>query len=435
MSCLNKDYIISLEKRLIKTTHFSEVYELIDPRNETNYCLKSISKSAPKPHTAQKELKIMKLLDENKHKNIIQLLSSWDTLDDIHLIMPFEKETLAEILIPYWKPVIKKKNKSYLSALLHTSDPIENSDKITEQDFFINTTPKELTLKITSDLFEGMSYLAQQGIIHRDLKLDNILYSPIEKNFIIIDFGISCFVVESSETDDEQNFQSDDGITDIATGYYKPIEALLGIKKYDTKVDVWSGMVLLQQLSLEFVCCYNIPVSCYYEAFKETQKNCNNSFVDVRKWIDFICKKKLDKNDYELKYNHNTIKDYNFPSMISDGRVYFDDVLCEGSDIKLLSSIHSIFGCPLQIKFPSAKGINSWLYFFNNLDNPSEKYFLDDLERKLFIKKLLFNKFNDNDEFIEKCLFKMCLFEFKDRISYKECLDVFNQSYSLINRE
>lgn len=402
MIILNDIDLNSLTKSLLKTTHFSEVYLLTDTANEKQYCLKSVSKSAPKPHSGRKELETMKIIGLNK--NIVSLLDSWESSEDFHILMPFEKQTLAEILMPFWIPLEQKK--SYLSSLLHTTQ--KPATTICQHDFFINKTPQHLIKKVTKDLFEGMTYLHSKNIIHRDIKLDNILYSPETDNFMIIDFGISCpFNQETKKSDDE--------ITDISTGYYKPIEALVGIRGYDMKVDVWSGMVLLHQLSLAFVCCYDIPMNYYFEAFKKKSNS--------KDLIETICNMNLETSAYELRYDHG-ITDYNFPSFIDDGRVFLNNALCNGSDIRLLSSVHSIFGCPLRSQFPSAEGIDSWLYFFNNFDQPADRYFVDDLERQDFINEVLFSRF-DSKMFKQKCLLKMCLFEFKDRISYGESLQEF----------
>ena len=39
-------------------------------------------------------------------------------------------------------------------------------------------------------LFEILHYLHQRAIAHRDIKLYNILYDPVEKKLKLIDFGI-----------------------------------------------------------------------------------------------------------------------------------------------------------------------------------------------------------------------------------------------------
>ncbi|XBW38200.1 hypothetical protein QEN19_003792 [Hanseniaspora menglaensis] len=401
MEKFSRNFFESLDSELVKATRFSEIYKLKDLADGQFYCLKKVPKIVPKPHSSEKELSIMKMLDNNS--NIVPLLGSWNHRDEIVLAMPFYNSMLADVLIPHWRPVQKKK--SYLTSMLHVSSS-DTVGTISEQDFFINKTPKSLIQKVTTDLFKALSFLHENKIIHRDIKLDNVMYSSETDQFVVIDFGISCVFDGSKDHD---------GITDIATGYYKPIEALLGIKKYDQKLDVWSAMVLIQQLSLAFICCYDIPLDLYQESVK-------NGGDTPEEWISSICALNIKSENYDMSYNH-IISENNFPTLISDGSMFYENTLCQGSDIKLLSNIHGLFGCPLQNQFPLAKEVNSWLYFFNNLDNPTDKYFADSKERKAFIKKMLFQRF-DNDAFADECLLHMCFFEPSERITFKECLDV-----------
>lgn len=84
--------------------------------------------------------------------------------------------------------------------------------------------------KIAFQILDGVRYLHQKNIIHRDLKLENILYDE-EKNLVrITDFGLS------RQFDYNINSQ----FTDVGTYPYKPPELILGLHHYSTGFDVWS---------------------------------------------------------------------------------------------------------------------------------------------------------------------------------------------------
>ena len=46
-------------------------------------------------------------------------------------------------------------------------------------------------VKIITDMLNGLEYLRIKGIVHRDIKLENILYSQTDGNFKIADFGLA----------------------------------------------------------------------------------------------------------------------------------------------------------------------------------------------------------------------------------------------------
>ena len=90
---------------------------------------------------------------------------------------------------------------------------------------------------IAYQIISGINHLHSQQIIHRDIKLDNILYD--EKNNIakIGDFGLSRIFDYNLETK----------YTNVGTLPYQPPEMLLGLRKYSTEVDIWSiGCLLIQ---------------------------------------------------------------------------------------------------------------------------------------------------------------------------------------------
>jgi len=63
-----------------------------------------------------------------------------------------------------------------------------------------NTEFQEMQVKIIMEqLLLGIDFMHQKGIVHRDIKLDNVLINRIEEeefNVKIADFGLACFLPE-----------------------------------------------------------------------------------------------------------------------------------------------------------------------------------------------------------------------------------------------
>ena len=93
----------------------------------------------------------------------------------------------------------------------------------------------ELQIKgIMKQLLRGLISLHEQGIIHRDLKLSNILVD--RTNFLrICDFGLA-------------RAYSEVMTKGVVTLWYRPPEILLGIAQYTTAIDMWSVGCIFAEL-------------------------------------------------------------------------------------------------------------------------------------------------------------------------------------------
>ena len=110
----------------------------------------------------------------------------------------------------------------YLPTDLHKffAENYENPEVMNEK-FFKN---------IAYQILSGVNYLHQNRIIHRDLKLENILYDETKNIARIGDFGLSRLY------DYDINCQ----YTNVGTFPYKPPELILGLNQYSTSFDIWS---------------------------------------------------------------------------------------------------------------------------------------------------------------------------------------------------
>ena len=95
--------------------------------------------------------------------------------------------------------------------------------------------------KIMEKLFSAVEYLHQNGISHRDLKLDNFLFvdKSEDSEIRIIDFGLSTTLLDLKNKGKSLNSK-------VGTPIYMAPEVIQG--DYDERCDNWSLGVILYQL-------------------------------------------------------------------------------------------------------------------------------------------------------------------------------------------
>ena len=209
---------------------------------------------------------------------------------------------------------------------------------------------KEIAI-IFNQIMSAVAYCHEKGIVHRDLKLENILFvsedpdSPIK----IIDFGFSVLFdkKQNSKNDDkEKNSDGNDlkkfGLrrmkSKVGTLYYISPEIIKG--NYDEKCDIWACGVILYILLCGYPPfsgntdkeVYNLITQVKYDFDKEKWKNISKYARDLiknmlipaknrytakqvlaSKWLEIKLKDSVDeKTHHILDYKHiNKFKSFN----------------------------------------------------------------------------------------------------------------------------
>ena len=84
-------------------------------------------------------------------------------------------------------------------------------------------------LKVQFDLFKGLDYCHSKGIMHRDVKPQNIIVNPAKKILKLIDWGLAEFY-----------HMGQDYNVRVASRYFKGPELLVDYNYYDYSLDIWS---------------------------------------------------------------------------------------------------------------------------------------------------------------------------------------------------
>ncbi|KAL7816474.1 kinase-like domain-containing protein [Trichoderma aethiopicum] len=91
---------------------------------------------------------------------------------------------------------------------------------------------------MAKQLFEGLDYLHERGVLHRDIKAANILVSS-DGILKLADFGLARFYAKRHQLDYTNR---------VITIWYRSPELLLGETKYTAAVDVWSAACVMVEI-------------------------------------------------------------------------------------------------------------------------------------------------------------------------------------------
>jgi serine/threonine protein kinase len=161
-------------------------------------------KSVPDPvGHANRELETCMRLASDNNPGIVRFLGYWTEDAVLFLVMEFFQETLGGVL-----------------ARLAEINMRMKTDRMTT---------------LVGQLAGALDYLEQIGLMHRDLKPDNLLVNVATSRLVVCDFGSAKFC------------SCGQSVTYVCTRNYRAPELILGRDTYSTKVDVWAfGCILAE---------------------------------------------------------------------------------------------------------------------------------------------------------------------------------------------
>jgi cyclin-dependent kinase len=203
----------------IATGLISEVYR------SRAIALKVISETRNvEPHNPGREVKI---LTELSHPSIIKISDTFrDREARLVMIFPFMPLNLAKVI--------------------GKGSPV----------------PENLIRTCFHDLFSALSYLHENGIIHRDVKPSNLLLASKEGPAYLSDFGTAWHPSFSAVDEPAQH-----KVLEVGTTCYRAPETLFGNRAYSTSLDLWAAGTMLAE-------CLRKPPSTLFES-RDTSEDGN----------------------------------------------------------------------------------------------------------------------------------------------------------------
>ena len=185
---------------------------------------------------ACKELPVKKIKDKEKFKNEINIMSKCDHPNIIKLVEIYEDKRLIELIME------ECLGGSLFERLLTNME--DEGEAFSEKE----------SAKIFKQIMSAIYYCHSQGIVHRDLKMENVLFSYKTKDspIKIIDFGLSeCKNLPDNLLEIISGEKNIVMTGSVGTPQYISPEVLQG--KYNQKCDIWSaGVILYAMLSGTF---------------------------------------------------------------------------------------------------------------------------------------------------------------------------------------
>jgi len=187
---------------------YGVVYKARDIRTSKTVALKRIHIDRDDEGVSASTIREVALLKQMKHPNIAKLHLTFFSKSSVYLVFEYCRGDLKQYMTKYMK------------------------------DSPIKSFPMRRIKKLMHQLLTGLVYCHSQGILHRDLKPQNILINYKTEQLKLTDFGLSrAFTLPNMTWTHE-----------VITLWYRPPEILMGCSTYSINVDIWSVGCIFAEL-------------------------------------------------------------------------------------------------------------------------------------------------------------------------------------------
>lgn len=126
--------------------------------------------------------------------------------------------------------VVRNSSKNSLCLLsdYYMYDPFE--------EYYARMSPKDLRAYML-ELLRGLEYIHAKGVIHRDIKPQNVLFSFKSKKLKIIDFGQAEFYTPEGQLSPR-----------VSSRFFKAPELLMEYPFYNYSVDIWAAGIIFASI-------------------------------------------------------------------------------------------------------------------------------------------------------------------------------------------
>ena len=213
-------------------------------------------------------------------------------------------------IIKYYKSF---KEGDYLYLIVENAENGDLADFMDAHKKSWNPISEEVLWSIFLQCMKGLAYVHKMGVIHRDIKLGNILMDN-NMNIKIGDFGVSAVKKNKGEINDNPNVKylnasyMQYGKTYVVSKGYEPKE-MREMREYDQKIDVYSMGVSFHEL-----CFFRKPKkngdinngnnANYSEEMINIIKEMIEEDKEKRQSSEYFLEKI--RNEFDKRYNRNT---------------------------------------------------------------------------------------------------------------------------------